>query len=177
MDRDEKRAVVDRLVEQIAGAPSMIVTDYRGLSVTATAELRRSLSEVGATFTVTKNTLARMAAGEADRPGLIEFLEGPTAIAFIADDPAPVAKKLAEAARSTRILTIRGGLMNGTTLSADEIRQLGELPPRDVLNAQVVGAVAGPLTGTVNVLAAPLREFLIVLDQYIQQRQAAEAAA
>lgn len=177
MNRDEKRESVERLVEKIRSAGSMIVTDYRGLTVTQTAELRRSLTEAGATFTVAKNTLARRAAEEAERPGLLEFLQGPTAIAFVAEDPAPVAKKLTEVARATRILAVRGGVMNGTTLSADDVRALGDLPPRDVLNSQVVGAIAGPVTGAVNVIAAPLREFLIVLDQYIQQRQAAEAAA
>jgi len=114
---------------------------------------------------------------QADRPSLIEFLEGPTAIAFIADDPAPVAKKLTEAARSTRILAVKGGVMNGHTLTADEVRQLGELPPREVLLSQVVGAIAGPAQNTVGVLAAPLRDIVAVLDAYIAQKQAAENAA
>ena len=143
----EARVLVERLVEKIKAADSMIVTDYRGLTVTQTAELRRSLTEAGATFTVAKNTLARRAAEEADRPGLLEFLQGPTAIAFIEDDPAPVAKRLTEVARTTRILAVRGGVMNGNTLSADDVRALGELPPREVLDAQVVGAIAGPVTG------------------------------
>jgi large subunit ribosomal protein L10 len=88
-----------------------------------------------------------------------------------------VAKKLTEAARSTRILAVKGGVMNGLTLTADQVRQIGDLPPRETLNAQVVGAVASPLQGAYGVLTAPMREFLSVLDQYIQQRQAAEAAA
>ena len=79
-------------------------------------------------------------------------------------------------ARQTRILTVRGAVMEGNALSADEVRQLGELPSKEVLRAQVVGAVASPIQGAYNVLAAPLREFLVVLDQYIAQRQAAEAA-
>lgn len=177
MNTEEKRAIVERLVEQIRGANALIVTDYRGLTVTETAELRRSLREAGASFRVAKNTLAKLAAEQADRPSLIEFLEGPTAIAFIEDDPAPVAKKLSDAARSTRILAVKGGVMNGHTLTADEVRRLGELPPRDVLLSQVVGAVAGPTQATVNVLAAPLRDIIGVLDAYIAQRQAAEDAA
>ena len=177
MNSEEKRAVVERLVEQIRDANALIVTDYRGLTVTETAELRRSLREAGASFRVAKNTLTRRAAEAAGADTLLAILEGPTAIAFIADDPAPVAKKLTEAARSTRILAVKGGVMNGHTLTADEVRQLGELPPREVLLSQVVGAIAGPAQATVGVLAAPLRDIVGVLDAYIAQKQAAENAA
>jgi large subunit ribosomal protein L10 len=174
MDVAEKRAVVERLTTRIRESETMIVTDYRGLSVTQMAEVRAQLREAGATFQIAKNTLARLAAAQAEKPDLVEFLEGPTAIAFVADDAPAAAKKLGEIARQTRILTVR---MEGRRLSAEEVRQLGELPTRDVLRSQVVGAVAGPIQGAYNVLAAPLREFLVVLDQYIQKRQAEEAAA
>jgi large subunit ribosomal protein L10 len=176
MHVDEKRRVVGELAERIRAAESMIVADYRGLTVTQIADVRGSLREVGASFHVAKNTLARRAAEEAEQPLLVELLQGPTAIAFVSEDPAAAAKKLSEVARRTRILTVRGAVMEGRTLSADEVRQLAELPPRDVLRSQVVGAIASPLQGAYNVLAAPLREFLVVLDQYIAQRQAAEAA-
>src|SRR6478672_7864089 len=154
MHVDEKRKVVEELAERMRDAESMIVADYRGL-------------------TVTQNTLARRAAEEAGQTLLVDMLQGPTAIAFVADDPAAVAKKLSEVARQTRVLTVRGAVMEGKALSADEVRQLAELPTKDVLRAQVVGAVASPVQGAYNVLAAPLREFLVVLDQYIAQRQAA----
>jgi large subunit ribosomal protein L10 len=173
---EQKERVVERLTERMREAPAMIVTDYRGLTVTQVADVRRSLSEAGATFHVAKNTLARIAATQAERPDLIALLEGPTAIAFVADDPAAAAKKLSDIARQTRILQVRGAVMDGLTLSADDVRALGDLPPKDVLQAQVVGAIAGPVQGAYNVLAAPLREFLVVLDQYIEKRQAAEAA-
>jgi large subunit ribosomal protein L10 len=173
---EQKERVVEGLAARMREAPAMIVTDYRGLTVTQVATVRRSLHEAGATFHVAKNTLARIAAKQADRPDLVALLEGPTAIAFVAEDPAAAAKKLTELVRQTRILQVRGAVMNGQTLSAEDVRALGELPPRDVLQAQVVGAIAGPLQGAYNVLAAPLREFLVVLDQYIEKRQAAEAA-
>jgi large subunit ribosomal protein L10 len=176
MKRDDKQAVIERLVTQIREASAMIVTDYRGLSVTQTAEIRDALRPSGATFHVAKNTLARRAAEEAERPHLVEFLKGPSAIAFISDDPAAAAKKLSEVARQTKILTVRGGVMNGQTLTADEIRTLGDLPPREVLLAQVVGTIAGPLQGTVGVLSAPLRDIVALLDSYIAKRQEAEAA-
>jgi large subunit ribosomal protein L10 len=176
MNRDEKREVVERLVTQIKESKALIVTDYRGLTVTQTAELRRTLREAGASFHIAKNTLARLAAEQAERPTLIEFLEGPTAIAFIEDDPAATAKRLSEVARTTRILAVKGGVMNGHTLSADQIRELGDLPPRPTLLSQVVGAIAGPAQSMVGVLNAPLRDIVAVLDAYIQKRQEAEGA-
>jgi large subunit ribosomal protein L10 len=175
MDVAQKRAVVDLLTERIRGCETMIVTDYRGLSVGQVADVRAQLREAGATFHVAKNTLARIAAREADKASLVDLLAGPTAITFVADDPAAAAKKLSEIARQTRILTVRGGYMEGRMLSAAEIGQLADLPPRDVLRAQVLGAVVSPMQSAYNVLAAPLREFLVVLDQYIQKRQADEA--
>jgi large subunit ribosomal protein L10 len=175
MDVEQKRAVVDVLTERIRGCETMIVTDYRGLSVGQVADVRAQLREAGATFHVAKNTLARIAAREADKASLVDLLQGPTAIAFVADDPAAAAKKLSDIARQTRILAVRGGFMDGRMLSAAEIGQLADVPPRDVLRAQVLGAVMSPMQSAYNVLAAPLREFLVVLDQYIQKRQAEEA--
>ncbi|HUZ83363.1 MAG TPA: 50S ribosomal protein L10 [Gaiellales bacterium] len=176
MNVDEKRAVVEELTARIRDAGTMIVTDYRGLSVTQVAELRRSLAETGATFHVAKNTLARIAAERAERPLLGQLLAGPTAIAFVSDDPAPVAKQLSEVARQTRILTIRGAVMEGRTLSADQVRQLGELPPKEVVLAQVVGTIVAPAQSTVAVLAAPLRELVAVIDAQISKLEAAQAA-
>ena len=172
----EKQAVVERLAARIRESATMIVADYRGLTVSQVAEVRGQLREAGTTFHVAKNTLARIAAQQAEKPDLVELFEGPTAIAFVADDVSAAAKKLTELARQTRILAVRGAFVEGRRLSADEVRRLGELPPRDVLRSQVVGAVASPLQGAFNVLSAPLREFLVVLDQYIAKRQAEEAA-
>jgi large subunit ribosomal protein L10 len=176
MNATDKRTVVDELTAKIRESESMIVTDYRGLSVTQLSEVRDQLRESGATLTVAKNTLARIAAGLAEKPDLVELLQGPTAIAFVSDDPAAAAKKLSEIARQTRILVVRGAIVEGETLSADQVKQLGDLPSKDVLQAQVVGAIASPLQGAYATLAAPLREFLVVLDQYIEKRQAEEAA-
>jgi large subunit ribosomal protein L10 len=173
---EQKERVVEQLTARMREAPAMIVTDYRGLTVTQVADVRRALREAGATFHVAKNTLAKIAATKAERLDLIELLEGPTAIAFVADDPSAAAKKLSDLARQTRILQVRGAIMDGQTLTADDVRALGELPSKDVLQGQVVGAIAGPVQGAYNVFAAPLREFLVVLDQYIEKRQAAEAA-
>lgn len=176
MNVDEKREVVDRLTERIRESAAMIVTDYRGLTVTQVAEIRRGLSETGASFHVAKNTLARIAAERAERPLLVELLTGPTAIAFVAEDPAPVAKRLSEVARQTRILTVRGAVADGRVLSADEVRQLGELPSKEVVLSQVVGTIIAPAQSAVGVLAAPLRELVAVIDAQIAKLEAAPAA-
>ena len=161
MNQDEKREVVERLVAQIKEAKAMIVTDYRGLTVTQTAEVRRALTEAGASFHVAKNTLARIAAEQAERPTLIEFLQGPTAIAFIEDDPAPAAKKLSEVARSTRILAVKGGVMNGHTLTAGADPRAGRAAAahRRCCRRWWVPWPART-QGTVNVLNAPLRDIV-----------------
>lgn len=172
---DKERAVAD-LTDRLKNTETMLVADYRGLTVGQVAEVRAQLREAGATFHVAKNTLARIAAQQADKPSLVELLQGPTAIAFVADDPAAAAKKLSDIARQTRILEVRGGFMEGHTLTADDVRRLSELPPRDVLLSQVVGAVAGPMQGVASVVAAPLRDVVSVLEAQIQKVQEAEAA-
>jgi large subunit ribosomal protein L10 len=176
LNRDQKRATIERLAGEMREATAMIVADYRGLTVSQVATVRNGLRETGAGFHVAKNTLTRIAAEEAGRAELVEFLTGPTAIAFARDDPAATAKRLQEAARATRMLAVRGGIMDGRTLSADEVRQLADLPPREVVLAQTVGAVSAPLQSAVSVLAAPLRELVLVLDAYIQKRQEAEGS-
>jgi large subunit ribosomal protein L10 len=176
MNTQQKQDAVEELTAKIRDAQSMIVTDYRGLSVGQLADVRNQLRESGASLTVAKNTLARIAANQAEKPDLVSLLQGPTAIAFISDDPAAAAKKLSDIARTTRILQVRGAIVEGETLTADQVKELGDLPSRDVLQGQVVGTIAGPLQGAYATIAAPAREFLVVLDQYIEKRQAAEAA-
>ena len=173
MDVAQKRAVVDRLTERIRDCDTMIVTDYRGLTVGQVANVRAQLREAGATFHVAKNTLARIAAVQADKASLVDLLQGPTAIAFITDDAPAAAKKLSDIARQTRILTVRGGYMEGQPLTADDVRRLADLPPREVLLSQVVGAVAAPMQGVVAAVAAPLRDVVSVIDARISQLEQA----
>ena len=155
----------------------MIVTDYRGFSVGQLADVRNQLREAGASLTVAKNTLARIAAGQAEKPDLVALLQGPTAIAFVADDPAAAAKKLSEIARQTRILQVRGAIIEGETLSADAGSAARRLcRPATCSRHRWSGRSPRRCRATYNTLAAPAREFLVVLDQYIEKRQAAEAA-
>jgi large subunit ribosomal protein L10 len=171
MQRSEKEKVVANLVERLQATETLIVADYRGLSVTDINKLRGELLEHGAKFTVVKNTLTRRAAEEAGAEALLALLDGPTAIAFLESDgdPVAVAKALSAAARETRVLEIRGGILDGQPIGEAEVKNLATLPPADVLRAQLVGAVSGPLMTVVGLFTAPLRDLVNVLDARIKQ--------
>jgi large subunit ribosomal protein L10 len=171
MLRSEKERVVAELAERLRGAETLMVADYRGLTMTQIDELRTRLLEAGARFTVVKNTLTRLAAEEAGTKDVLELIEGPTAIAFLeADgDPVAVAKVLSETARAHDVLVIRGGILDGAVVGDADIKRLATLPPLEVLQAQLVGAVAGPLTTVVGLFAAPLRDLVGVIEARIRQ--------
>jgi len=170
MQKSEKERVVAELTERLQGADTLIVADYRGLTVTQIAELRGKLYEHGARFSVVKNSLTKRAAESAGIESLLALLEGPTAIAFLESDgdPVAVAKALDQAAR-TETITLKGGLLDGAEIGADDIKQLAKLPPAETLRAQLVGAVAGPVTAVVGLFAAPMRELVGVIDARIRQ--------
>jgi large subunit ribosomal protein L10 len=170
MHKSDKERLVAELTERLKGAETLIVADYRGLTVTEIGDLRGKLLESGASFSVVKNTLTRRAAEAAGVDALLALLEGPTAIAFLESggDPVAVAKAL-DAAAKTEVLVIKGGLLEGAEIGADDVKQLAKLPPTDVLRAQVVGAIAGSLTAVVGLFAAPMREMVGVIDARIRQ--------
>ena len=148
-----------------------MVADYRGLTMPEIDELRSRLLEAGARFTVVKNTLTRRAAEAAGKENVLELIDGPTAIAFLEaeGDPVAVAKVLSETARTNDVLVIRGGVFEGAVVGDAEIKRLATLPTADVLRAQLVGAVAAPLTTVVGLFAAPLRDLVGVIDARIRQ--------
>jgi large subunit ribosomal protein L10 len=170
MDRSEKERLVAELTERLKASETMIVADYRGLTVTELDELRTKLIEHGARFSVVKNTLTKRAAESAGVDALLAMLEGPTAIAFLESDgdPVAVAKALDDAAKA-EVLVIKGGLLDGAEIEADDVKRLAKLPPTDTLRAQLVGALAGSLTTVVGLFAAPMRDIVGVLDSRIRQ--------
>jgi large subunit ribosomal protein L10 len=176
MLRQDKERVVAELVERLRTSETLIVADYRGLTMSEIDDLRGELLKHGARFSVVKNTLTRRAAEAAGADALLALLEGPTAIAFLeADgDPVAVAKALSDAARTTRVLTVRGAVLEGVVISADDVGNLAKLPPADVLRGQLVAAMAGPLTTVVGLFAAPMRDLVGVIDARITQLQAQE---
>jgi large subunit ribosomal protein L10 len=173
MHKSEKERVVAELTERLRTSETLIVADYRGLTNAEIDGLRSKLIEHGARFAVVKNTLTRRAAEAAGAEALLALLEGPSAIAFVESDgdPAAVAKALRDAATSTKVLAIRGGVLEGVAMSADEVESLAKLPPADVLRAQLVGAIVSPLTTIVALVAAPLRDLVGLIDARIEQLQ------
>jgi large subunit ribosomal protein L10 len=173
MQKSEKERVVAELTERLRTSETLIVADYRGLTNAEIDGLRSKLIEHGARFAVVKNTLTRRAAEAAGAEALLALLDGPSAIAFVESDgdPAAVAKALRDAATSTKILAIRGGVLEGVAMSADEVDSLAKLPPADVLRAQLVGAIVSPLTTIVALVAAPLRDLVGLIDARIEQLQ------
>ena len=171
MLRQDKERIVSELAERLKGSQSLLVADYRGLSMPEIDELRTKLLETGARFSVVKNTLTCLAAEQAGATQLLELIDGPTAIAFIdaEGDPAAAAKVLNDTARAHDVLVIRGGLLEGDMVSDVEVKRLATLPPTDVLRAQLASAVAAPLTTIVGVFTAPLRDLVNVLDARIKQ--------
>jgi large subunit ribosomal protein L10 len=127
---------------------------------------------------VVKNTLTRRAAEAAGADALLALLEGPSAIAFLEaeGDPVATAKALGDVARSTRVLAIRGGILEGTAITADDVESLAKLPPADVLRAQLAGAIVAPLATVVGIFTAPLRDLVGVIDARIRQLESEQEA-
>ena len=171
MHKSDKERVVAELAERLRTSETLIVADYRGLTNSEIDGLRSKLLEHGARFAVVKNTLTRRAAETAGADALLALLEGPSAIAFVESggDPVAVAKALADAATSTKVLAIRGGVLEGKSLTAAEVESLAKLPPADVIRAQLVGAIVSPLTTVVALLTAPLRDLAGLIDARIEQ--------
>jgi large subunit ribosomal protein L10 len=176
--RKEKEQVVASLAERLRASGTLILADYRGLSVSELDDVRTKLLEHGARFSVVKNSLTKRAAEDAGLETLTALLDGPTAIAFVGEgDMAAVAKTLHDTARRTRILEIKGGILQGAPMDAAQVVELASLPPADVLQGQVLAAIVGPLNEIVGLFAAPLQNLVGLLDARVEQLQAAEPAA
>jgi len=170
MLKQEKERVVADLVERLRASDTLIVADYRGLTMPEIDGVRTEVLKHGARFTVVKNTLTKRAAEEAGVPELVEFLDGPTAIAFVGDgDMVGVAKALNDTARQTKILTVRGGILEGKTMTAEQVRELASLPPADVLRGQVLGAIVAPLNAIAALINTPLQNLVGLIDARIEQ--------
>jgi large subunit ribosomal protein L10 len=179
MKREHKEQVVDELTQRLKAADTLLVADYRGLTMPQIDELRTRLLASGARFTVVKNTLTRRAAEAAGADALLALLDGPSSIAFLEADGDMLAaeKALADTARETKVLEIRGGIMQGRAVTAAEVESLATLPPEDVLRGQVLGAIVAPLTSFLGLLNAPLQNLVGLIDARIEQLGGEEAEA
>ena len=179
MKKEDKEQVVAQLTERLKASETLLVADYRGLTMPQIDALRSRLIESGATFTVVKNTLTRRAAEAAGADALLTLLEGPSAIAFLeADgDMVAAAKALADSARESKILAIRGGVLQGRTMTAAEVESLATLPPAEVLRGQVLGAIIAPITAFAGLVNAPLQNLYGLIEARIEQLGGEGAAA
>jgi large subunit ribosomal protein L10 len=153
MDREQKAASVAELTDDLKGVDAVFAIDYRGISVTGAAELRRNLADADAVFKVVKNRLAKRAAADAGVEQLDELLVGPTALTLINGDAVIAAKAISDFSREHDVLAYKGGFMDGEPLDADSFTAIARLPGREVLHGQLVGITASPLTGLVSGLS------------------------
>jgi len=172
MPTEAKRRVVDELREQLSRSSTLIVSEYRGLTVRDIAEIRRSLRKQAVTYRVVKNRLLKIAASDTRGSALDALLIGPTAIAFGTDESA-TAKAVIDAMRPYKQVRITGGVLGDRAIDADGVTRLATLPPRDVLLAQVAGAIAAPLATTAGLFDAPLRDMAGLVAALADQRAAA----
>lgn len=169
MNREEKAAVIDQVATQIKEAQAIYAVDYRGISVTQVAELRERLVEAGASLRVVKNSLTERAADQAGAESLKELLEGPTAFTFVSGDAALAAKAIARFRREHQVPQFKGGTLDGDVLSIEQIEDIAKLPARNVLDGQLVGVLASPITGLVRGLNGLIGGLAIQLGAIAEQ--------
>jgi large subunit ribosomal protein L10 len=165
--RPDKVAAVDEVRERLSGSAATLLTHYRGLSVTELAELRTKLREANADYRVVKNTLTRRAADGAGMPGLVELLEGPTALVFCKEDPVAPAKALKAFAKDHPELVIRGGFLEGEVLDEAAATKLADLASKEELLGQLAGLMYGALANTARLLQAPIEKQARLLQALI----------
>ncbi len=170
MARPEKIAVVEEVRDKLRDADAAVLTEYRGLSVTALAELRGALRPASTEYKVFKNTLVRRAADAAGLTDLVPLLEGPVAIAFVHGDAAVAAKALRDFGRAHPALVIKGGLLGERVLAPNDVDSLAEIEPRDVLLARLASGFQAPLVKAAGLFQAFNRNFAYGLKAYIDQR-------
>lgn len=172
--KEQKAEQVDRLTEKLKKAKVAVLTDYRGLKVSQIQDLRGKLRGGDVEYRVVKNTLARRASEAAGYPALKDELKGPVAIAFGYDDLSIASKLINEWVRSTRLkLEIVGGLVEGRVFTSDQVKQLADLPSRDVLLAQLLGTLQSPVAQLVGIMQTPLQQLMGVLEAYKTKLEAA----
>jgi len=176
MARPDKAAAVAELTEKFQSSGAAVLTEYRGLTVAQLTKLRQAISE-HATYAVVKNTLTDIAAKEAGVTAFDGQLTGPSAIAFVTGDPVETARSMRDFARENPALIIRGGLLEGKALSADEVRQLADLEPREVLLAKLAGAMKASMSGAAALFVAPLAQTARVVDALRQKLEEGAAPA
>src|SRR6476646_5020473 len=169
MNRDEKSAAIEEIAAQIEGAEAIFAVDYRGISVAQAAELRSKLRESDSSFRIVKNRLTKLAADKAGEERLTELLQGPTALTFVGGDTASAAKAISTFNKEHDVLSFKGGFMGELLLDEDKFRSIARLPSREVLDGQLAGVVASPLTGLVRGLGSMIQGLALQLGQIAEK--------
>jgi large subunit ribosomal protein L10 len=175
--RQDKSAVVEEIRVKLTESDAAVLTEYRGLSVRALAELRGSLRPANTEYKVFKNTLARLAVEEAGLTDLLSMLEGPVAIAFVHGDAVGAAKALREFGKTNPALVVKGGLLGSAVMTAGDIAKLAEIPPREELLARLAAGFQAPLTKAAGLFQAFTRNFAYGVKALIDQRGGVEDSA
>lgn len=167
-----KAQIVEEIKEKISSSQSMVLVDYRGLNVAQLTELRKRYRDAGVDYKVYKNTMMRFAFKELGLEEFNEFLKGPSAVAFGINDPVSAAKISTEFAKINDKLEIKAGIVDGKVINAEGVKNLAELPPREVLIAQVLGGFNAPIQGFANVLQGTIRGLAIALNAIAEKKSA-----
>ena len=169
MNREEKSAAIQEIAAEIEGSEAIFAVDYRGISVPQAAELRAKLREADASFRIVKNRLTKIAADQAGEERLAALLQVPTALTFVRGDTAQAAKAITTFNKEHDVLTYKGGFMEATTLDEVAFKSIAKLPSREVLNGQLAGVVASPLTGLVRGLGSMIQGLALQLGQIAEK--------
>ncbi|SHH17373.1 LSU ribosomal protein L10P [Thermosyntropha lipolytica DSM 11003] len=169
---EEKQKIVKAIEEDIKESTLVVFTDFRGLTVEEMTNLRVKLRIPGVKYKVLKNTMIRFALRNLGHEDIAEQIEGPNAVLFSKDDPVTPAKVLFDFIKETKKLEVKGGILEGKLVTADKVKALADLPPREVLVAQVLGTMQAPIQGLVTVLNANIAGLVRALDQIREQKAA-----
>lgn len=171
LSREDKVERVDEYVGQLKGSRGLILVNYQGLNVNQMQNVRNAMRPMDSTFQVIKNRLMALALDEVGISLPDEWLTGPTAISFCEAEVPPVAKTLMESRKETGLLEIKGGWMDANVLSAEQVKGIADLPPREVLLAQVLGGINAPARQAAGVVAGGMRQIANVLQAYVDKLQ------
>jgi large subunit ribosomal protein L10 len=171
MNREEKAQAIEKIAADIGEAEAIFAVDYRGISVPQAAELRGKLREADASFRIVKNRLTKRAAEQVGEGRLDELLSGPTALTFVRGDTAQAAKAISTFNKEHEVLTFKGGFMGDLALDEERFKSIARLPAREVLDGQLAGIVASPLTGLVRGLGSMVQGLAIQLQQLQEQKE------
>jgi large subunit ribosomal protein L10 len=172
MPTEAKRETVAALTEEARTATAMIISEYRGLRVSELGEIRRNLRKQDVTYRIVKNRLMKIAARDAGIESLAPLFEGPTAVAFVKGEETVSARAVIDAFRPYRVIRVTGGLLGDRVISAEDVIRLSQLPSRDVLLAEVAGAVAAPMASLAGLFDAPLRDIAGLVGALAENRAA-----